>query len=120
MAGEKMRLAWHGGRFSMRLSNPNRRRAEVVVRYWGADGRNRAFELLANGVKIATERYELADHNQFFDRVYPLPPDLADAPSIELEFRSVDGKIVGPVCWCRLVRTPIAEPEAESEGPRRS
>ncbi|MCX7800156.1 MAG: glycoside hydrolase family 127 protein [Fimbriimonadales bacterium] len=104
MAGEKMRLAWHGGRFSLRLKNPSGRRAELIVSYWGADGRNRAFEVVANGQTVALERFELSDHNRFFDRTYALPASVAEAPSVHLEFRSVDGKIVGPVCSCRLVR----------------
>ncbi|MEJ5170810.1 MAG: beta-L-arabinofuranosidase domain-containing protein [Fimbriimonadales bacterium] len=102
MAGEKMRLAWHGGWFTLKLSNPGGEPASLVVRYWGADGRNREFDVEVNGVAVAHEDFNVADHNQFLQRTYRLPD--VGAESVEVTFRGREGKIVGPVCWCRLVR----------------
>lgn len=104
MAGEKMRVAWHGGWFSLALSNASRSPAMLAVRYWGADGRNREFDVEIDGTVVATESFQVSDHNRFLERTYRLPEHARGAERLDVVFRARDGKIVGPVCWCRLVR----------------
>jgi len=104
-AGRKMRVAWHGGWFSCKLKTPAHDRVALVVDYWGQDGRNREFDILIDGEPFASEQFTLAEHNQFFTRSYAMDSKYVEGKEqITVTFKSRNGKIVGPVCSCRIVR----------------
>lgn len=104
-AGRKMRIAWHGGWMSFHLKTLAVEPVDLVVSYWGADGRNREFDVLVEGQIVGSQTFSVADHNRFFDVLYALPVDLTRGKeSLEIRFQGREGKIVGPVCSCRIVR----------------
>lgn len=104
-AGRKMRLAWGDGWFGCTLKAPESGAASLAVDYWGQDGRNREFEVLVDGEPVAQEAFTLDEHNRFFTRIYALGRALVEGKTqVTVVFRSRNGKIVGPVCSCRLLR----------------
>jgi hypothetical protein len=103
--GTKMRIAWHGGWFSFNLKCLAHEPVDLVCSYWGADGRNRIFDVIVDETTVARANFTVGDHNRFFDVVYPLPDDLTRGKSdLLVKFQAVDGKLVGPVVCCRIVR----------------
>jgi len=104
-AGHKMRVAWYGGWFSCKMRTPSHDRVSLVVDYWGQDGRNRQFDILVDDTLLAAEKFDIHDHNRFFTRTYPIESQLIEGKSeVRLTFKSREGKIVGPVCSCRIIR----------------
>ncbi len=72
----KWRHATDGGWFSYDLKVLPDQPVELSVTYWGSDGGNRVFDILIDGVKIATERLENNQPGEFYDQRYPIPESL--------------------------------------------
>jgi hypothetical protein len=47
-----------------------------VLTYWGSDSGGREFDILVDGVKIATQVLNNDRPGQFFDVIHPLPDEL--------------------------------------------
>jgi DUF1680 family protein len=80
----------------------------VVLRctYWGSDGGSRAFDILVNGKKIASQTLENNKPGEFFDVEYPIPADLipADAKSLTIRFVAHPGNNAGGIFACALIK----------------
>ncbi len=74
----------HGRWFQYTLNLHGAKKADVAITYNGGDaGRN--FDIIANGKVIATEHLTAAMPNKFFEKRYPLPPEVIAA--------AADGKV---------------------------
>ena len=106
-SGEFQGRRWrHGKSFQYTLALRGAAAAEVSVTYSGWDN-GRDFDVLANGVRIATERLRGERAGGFFEQRYPLPPEvLAAAPDgrIVLRFVAHPGSLAGGVFDVRLMR----------------
>lgn len=78
---------------------------DLVVTYWGSDAGNRTFDVLADGVKLATETLANNRPGEFFDRTYPLPSDLVrDKQKVTVRFQAARGNIAGGVFDVSILR----------------
>jgi hypothetical protein len=70
--------------------------------YWG-DERKRAFDILIDGRKIATQELEALKPGQFIDIDYPVPEALTHGKaSVVVRFQPHTGHTAGPVFGVRL------------------
>jgi len=77
--------------------------------YWG-DERKRAFDILVDGQKIATQELEALKPGQFIDVDYPVPEALTRGKaSVTIRFQPHTGHTAGPVFGVRLF-TPAKAP----------
>jgi len=76
--------------------------------YWGEE-RKRRFDILVDGVKVATQQLE-ADHpGKFFDVEYPLPEALTRGKTkVRVRFAPAERNTAGPVFGVRLFTVQLA------------
>ncbi|MHB0955326.1 MAG: beta-L-arabinofuranosidase domain-containing protein [Pirellulaceae bacterium] len=101
--GTAWRHADNGGWFSYEMKVLPDQPMTVVCTYWGTDGGNRAFDLLVNDTKIATQKLTGAKPGEFFDVAYAIPTSLTNGrTSIALRFQAHPGHTAGGVFGCRI------------------
>jgi DUF1680 family protein len=72
--------------------------------YWGSD-EGRSFDILIDGQKIATETLNRNKPDEFFDREYPIPPDLLrDKQVVTVRFQPAGDGLAGGVFGCGIYR----------------
>ncbi|BAK66492.1 hypothetical protein SLG_18170 [Sphingobium sp. SYK-6] len=78
--------------------------------YWGEE-RNRSFEILVDGEKIATQTLDAAHPGAFFDVDYAIPEHLTRGKdSVIVRFQAAPGSTrIGPVFGCRIFTPPKAQ-----------
>lgn len=95
------------GWFSYELALPAAKPAELLVTYWGSDTGARVFDVLVDGVKIATQKLNRNQPDQFFDEIYPLPAELIRGKEkITVRFEAHRGNIAGGVFDLRVLHKP--------------
>ncbi len=95
------------GWFSYELAVPAGQPAELLVTYWGSDTGARVFDVLVDGVKIATQKLNRNQPDRFFDQIYPLPADLTrNKKTITVRFEAHPGNTAGGVFDLRVLRKP--------------
>ncbi|MBS1508588.1 MAG: glycoside hydrolase family 127 protein [Bacteroidetes bacterium] len=92
-----------GGYFSfvmkVKADVPN----NLLCTYIG-DDQNRAFDLLVNDVRIATQELKGSTVGKFFDVEYPIPAELLKGKeSVTVKVQAVQKKTAGRVFGCRVV-----------------
>jgi len=100
--GRNGRDARSGGFFEFTMKT---RPGPLVLQstYWGEE-RNRRFDILVDGVVIAKERLNGEKPGEFFDRSYPIPPELTKGKStIKVRFQPEQGVSAGPSFGVRLM-----------------
>jgi len=104
--GRNGRDARSGGFFEFKMKvKPGPLMLEAT--YWG-DERKRAFDILVDGQKIATQELEALKPGQFIDIDYPVPETLTRGKnSVTIRFQPHTGHTAGPVFGVRLF-TPKA------------
>lgn len=103
----------HGSWFAYTLDPKGAEKVAVEATYWG-DDRGRAFDVLANGVRIATVRLDGKHGASFFSETYPVPADAAKLRAdgkIRVAFAATDGGLAGGVFDLRLME---AKPRNQS------
>jgi len=79
----------------------------LLLSYMG-DDRGRAFDILIDGKKIATQELNGAERGRFFDVEYPIPAELLKGKSkIEVKIQAHPGKTAGRVFSPRILRKKI-------------
>jgi DUF1680 family protein len=77
----------------------------LVVTYHSDQPRERRFEVLVDGTRVAEETLPGAGTSSFFDREYPLPASLvAGKPRVTVRFQAAENREVAPVYGIRSVR----------------
>jgi uncharacterized protein len=115
LRGEKMetgefsnhpwRHATEGGWFSYNLKVLPDQPQELLVTYWGSDAGGRAFDILIDGRKLATEKLESNRPGQFYDQAYPLPKELTSGKTtVTVKFQAHPGQMAGGVYGCAIVK----------------
>jgi len=111
--GRQCRDARSGGfvSFEMKTTRDGKPAGALVLQatYWGAET-NRVFDILVDGVVIATERLTGRQPGAWMDVDYPVPAELtAHKDHITVRIQPREGKTAGPVFGVRLLTaTPTA------------
>ncbi|MFV2067908.1 MAG: DUF6805 domain-containing protein, partial [Pirellulales bacterium] len=73
--------------------------------YWGSDVGQRTFDVLVDGVKIATQKLDRNKPDQFFEVQYPIPLDQTrDKRKVTVRFQAHPGHIAGGVFGCAMLK----------------
>jgi hypothetical protein len=81
------------------------RPAVLVVTYHADQPRERRFEILVDGTRLAEQSLPGSGAGVFIDKEYPLPPDLlAGKDKVTIRFQAAEGREIAPVFGVRLVR----------------
>lgn len=104
-AGEAWRDAV-GGFFAYRMATGGRDDLSLMVRYWGNESGNRAFDILVDGTSIASENIVSRwGRDEFVDVTYAIPARLLQGrDDVEIRFESAPGATAGGVYHIRLVK----------------
>jgi hypothetical protein len=104
--GRAWRDAHNGGWFSFVLQVPDGQPAELVCSYWGSDRGGRKFDILADGQCLATQELNNNRPGEFFDVVYPLPPELTKGKTnVTVRLQAHPANIAGGLFDLRLLRS---------------
>jgi DUF1680 family protein len=104
--GRKLRHAVDGGWFSYDLKVDGGHANELVCTWWGDESGERAFEILVNGTRIASEKLLHNRPGIFWDAIYPIPTELTRGKEkITVKFQAKPGNFAGGIFGCRLLRT---------------
>ena len=91
----------------------------LMVRYWGADGGARQFDILVDDVVIATEQL-VSGSNEFIHVEYPISSSLLSTKTqVRVKFRAKADNTAGGVFYIRLLEKS-ADKDSASEGIRRT
>lgn len=104
--GRKWRHAWDEGWFSFAMKVDGSLGNALVLTYWGSDGGNREFDILVDGLVVATQKLEQMAPNRFVDVTYALPRTATDGKQlIAVRIQARKRTTAGGVFGVRVVRT---------------
>lgn len=96
--GQKWRAARSRGYFSFTMKTDPDKINTLLCAYWGMDNRGRTFEILVDGVKIATEDLNKYKASRFHEITYAIPPELTKGKEkVTIKFQPLPNNSVGPV-----------------------
>jgi hypothetical protein len=101
------RDAHNEGFFSYKLATNNETGLSLIVRYWGAEGGNRKFDIYIDGEKLITEDNTGRWNQRKFQEVeYAIPdPMVKGKESVRVKFQPLPGNTAGAVYYIRMART---------------
>jgi DUF1680 family protein len=103
--GRPWRHAPNGGWFSYDLKVAGDKPLELWCTYWGSDAGPREFDVLIDGVKIATQKLQHNRPDQFYDEIYRIPAEWTkDKTKVTVRFQAHPGNTAGGVFGCRMMR----------------
>ena len=103
--GLHWRDANDGGWFSFDLKTLPDAPQDLICTYWGSEVGNRAFDILADGTKIATQKLYEDKAGKYFQVTYPIPAELVAGKSkLTVRFQARPGAMAGGLFGCRVVR----------------
>ncbi len=101
--GRKWRSA--AGWFSYQVKVLPGEPQQLVATYWGGDAGARAFDVLVDGKIIATQQLTNNKPGDFFDAVYPLPPEFTRGEqSVTVKFAAHPDNVAGGLFGLRVLR----------------
>lgn len=103
--GRHWRHAVHPGWFSWELAVLPDRPMSLLCTYWGDDAPPRTFDILIDGVVVATQSLSHDRPRQFFDVEYAIPMELTRGKDrVTVRFEPHEGNIAGGVFRCATLR----------------
>ena len=103
--GPHWRDAREGGWFSFDIKTLPDAPQNLVCTYWGSELGNRAFDILVDGTKVATQTLHEDKPGEYFDVVTPIPAELVAGKSkVTVRFQAHPGAMAGGLFGCRVVR----------------
>ncbi len=100
----KWRDAADGGWFAFTVKVDPNRPVELVCTYWGSDSGSRIFDIVVDGIVIATQKLDNPAPNAFVDITYQIPKELtAGKESVRVKFQAHPSMMAGGVFGCRIV-----------------
>ena len=104
-SGRKWRHALNGGWISFDLKLSLDQPLSLVTTYWGSETGARTFDILVEGVKIATQSLQNDKPGEFFDVTYAIPEDLTRGKStVTVRFQAKPNNIAGGLYGVRVLR----------------
>jgi uncharacterized protein len=102
--GRTGREARKDGYFSFDINVQQGAENALLCTYIG-DDKNREFDILVDGVKIATQELKGGTPNKFFDVEYAIPAEVVNGKNkVVVRVQSSNGKTAGRVFGCRTIR----------------
>jgi len=102
VANHAWRDAAPNGAFSYVLALPTTPKPVLICTYWGGD-RDRSFDVVVNGVVVATQKLEGLQPGKMIEVTYPLPPEsLTGQQNLTLRFQGTGQGRVGGLLGLRL------------------
>jgi DUF1680 family protein len=103
--GRKFRHAEDGGWFSFNVKVTPEQPVALVCAYWGGESGSRTFDILVDGVLIATESLNQDKPGEFFDKTYAIPENLTRGKQrIEVRFQAHPGNFAGGLYGARTLK----------------
>ena len=107
--GRVSNYAWRdaapNGAFSYVLALPTTPKPTLICTYWGSD-RDRTFDVVVNGVVVATQTLEGRQPDKAIEVAYPLPPEsLTGQQNLTVRFQGAGKGRVGGLLGLRLEPT---------------
>jgi DUF1680 family protein len=107
LAGRRWRDASSGGWFEYNMEVLPDNPARLICTYWGSDDR-RSFDILVDGEKIATQKLNRSQPNEFFDVEYDIPAELTkDKKSIVVRFDGIEDSVTGGLFGCATLKPEL-------------
>lgn len=96
--GRKWRIAEEGGALSFTMKTDPARVNSLLCTYWGMDNRDRKFDILIDGVRVATEDLNKYKESKFYEIVYDIPAELTHGKQqVTVTMKGVPHNSAGPV-----------------------
>ena len=103
--GSKLRHAFDGGWFSYDLKVDGSAPNELVCHWWGDEQGERSFDILVDGVKIASQKLLHNEPGKFWDATYPVPSELTKGKEkIVVKFSAQPGNFAGGLFGLRVLK----------------
>jgi hypothetical protein len=103
--GRKLRHAYDGGWFSYEMKVDGAVPNELVCNWWGDEEGERNFDILVDGVKIASEKLLHNRPGEFWDATYPIPADLTLGRStVTVKLQAQPDNFAGGLFGARILR----------------
>jgi hypothetical protein len=104
-SGRKWRHARDGGWVSFDLKVLPDKAVSLVCSYWGSETGARNFDILIDGVKLASQSLHNDRPEQFFDVTYPIPEELTRGKTkVTVRFQAQPGNTAGGFYGLRIIR----------------
>lgn len=104
-SGRLWRHARPNGWLSYDLKVVPDRPVELVSSYWGSETGRRTFDILVDGVKVATQSLQNDKPGEFFDVTYAIPLELTRGKNkITIRFQPHTGNTAGGFYGLRIIR----------------
>jgi hypothetical protein len=101
----KWRHALNGGWFSYEVKVLPGQPQELIVTYWGSDVGARAFDILVDGQKLATQKLQNNWPGRFHDQIYSLTPSWTPGKrAVVIRFQAHAGCTAGGIFGLRMAR----------------
>jgi hypothetical protein len=101
----KWRHAVDGGWFSWTVKVLPDAQQALSVTYWGSDAGERTFDVLVDGVKVATQKLQFNKPDKFYEENYELPETVTKGKtSVTVKFQGRPGGFAGGVFGLRVLR----------------
>ena len=102
--GRTGREARNNGFFSFDMKVERDKPTALLCTYIG-DDKNRSFDILVDGVKIASEELSGGKPGKFYEKEYPIPENLLkNKNTIVVRVQATKGKTAGRMFGCRTIR----------------
>jgi hypothetical protein len=93
------------GWFSFDLPIDSSRANVIIVTYHADSRRARTFDILADGQRLASERFDISSENRFFDREYAVPASIVQGKQkLTVRFQATGGNDIATIFGIRVVR----------------
>ncbi|HKU73997.1 MAG TPA: beta-L-arabinofuranosidase domain-containing protein [Pyrinomonadaceae bacterium] len=103
-AGRKWRHAREGGWLSFDLKVPPDAPVSLVATYWGGETGPRTFDILVDGIKIATQSLQNDKPGEFFDVTYAIPANVTRGKNkVTIRFSGQPGNMAGGFYGVRII-----------------
>ena len=107
-SGRKWRHARDGGWVSFEMKVSPTEPVSLICTYWGGETGPRAFDILVDGVRVATQSLQNDRPGQFFDVTYTLPEELTRGKQkVTIRFQAHPGNTAGGLYGLRVVRRSL-------------
>ena len=103
--GRKLRHAFDGGWFSYDLKVDSAASNQLVCTWWGDETGERNFDILVDGVKIASQKLLHNQPGNFWDATYPIPAELTKGKEkITVKFSAQPDNYAGGIFGLRVMK----------------
>ena len=104
--GSKLRHAFDGGWFCYDLKVDGSMPNELVCHWWGDEQGERNFDILVDGVKIASQKLLHNEPGKFWDATYPIPFELTkDKTKVTVKWQAQPGNFAGGLFGVRILKS---------------